>query len=338
MNEVNVPIVSGEKPRSQRRLPQGSFVQADQWMDYLGYEQYCWWMKFHSWVNRTGTRYKEQHIPYTLESIYEERLNVSKTTFYRKIKVLWECGLIDIIEYEPSERKSQKPKNIIVYEYPFNDAMKEYLPLQKLRDWKKDYDSESKKAGMKGGLMKKFSTNEDYPPKSETVEKTVDNPYPPKIETVEKTVDNSVEDGFKIETVDGFKNETVTVSELVANNVFNNLLMSSNNLINVSNNSFVNKELNNELENSLTKQDLLKIANDFYSEFAVGRYSKKQWVTLTTQLVDEIIDTKVDLTNPVKYIYASLKNIAYHHDFKNGKVEKKNTRNPDVPFYNWLEQ
>ena len=53
----------------------------------------------------------EQHIPYTLESVFE-KLGVSQTTFYRKIKVLWECGLIEIVEFGRSERKSQKPKNI----------------------------------------------------------------------------------------------------------------------------------------------------------------------------------------------------------------------------------
>lgn len=43
------------------------------------------------------------------------------------------------------------------------------------------------------------------------------------------------------------------------------------------------------------------------------------------------------------YIYNSLKNIAYRHDYKNGKVEIKpkvedESYQRKVPFYNWVDK
>ena len=118
-------IKSGEMPRAQIRMPQEAYVQIDKWMDYLGYEQYCWWRKFISWVDRSPSRTYEFHIPYTLESVYE-KLGVSKSHFYKKIRILWECGLIDLVEFDKSTRKTTKPRNIIVYNYPFNKSEFEY--------------------------------------------------------------------------------------------------------------------------------------------------------------------------------------------------------------------
>lgn len=213
----------GKKPRNQIMFPQMSYIVADQWIDYLGYEQFGWWMKFQSYVNRQDDKYREHHIPYTLESVYKDHLKVSETTFYRKIKVLWECGLINIIEYEPSERKAQKPKNIIVYEYPFHEIERKYKPLEKLRDWKKDYKSESKLLGMKGAQIKKEKAKNDHPPKIERVEnKPVDNVdnYPPKSERVHPP-----------------KIERVTLPELGANHLTNNLFTNTNNHNHITNNS-----------------------------------------------------------------------------------------------------
>lgn len=226
MTNKNSAVELGKKSRAELNLPILSFEVADSWMDYLGYEQFGWWLKFHSWVNREESKYAENHIPYTLESVYK-RLGISKVTFYRKIKVLWECGLIEIIEYEKAERNSQKPKNIIVYEYPFHEIARKYKPLEKLRDWKKDYDSFSKESGVKGALKRKAIAEEKRENKDGF-----------KIETVEiKPVDNVDNHGFKTETVDGFKTETVTVSKLKPNNYTNKLLTNTNKYNNYTNNN-----------------------------------------------------------------------------------------------------
>lgn len=101
----------------------------------------------------------------------------------------------------------------------------------------------------------------------------------------------------------------------------------------------VNKELENLPDNSLSKQDLTNIANEFYSEFALNRWTKKQWVTLIDQYTTELFESGVVLTNPEAYIYSSLKTMAYKHDFKNGKVDfEAKHKNSNFPFYNWLEE
>ena len=83
---------------------------------------------------------------------------------------------------------------------------------------------------------------------------------------------------------------------------------------------------------------MLKLTDEFYTEFATGRWSKKQWFIITDKLTTEIIDNKIDLTNPEKYIHASLKNIAHSHDLKNGKVDfEKRFKNSKFPHYDWLK-
>lgn len=101
--------------------------------------------------------------------------------------------------------------------------------------------------------------------------------------------------------------------------------------------SFVNKGISKNMENS-SKEQLLKIADNYYSEFAAGRWSKKQWFTLTDKITTEIIERGTKINNPENYIHSCLKGAAYKHDYKNGKVEFKfESEDGKVPFYNWLE-
>jgi hypothetical protein len=312
-------FIAGKMQRKQLRLPNLSFQVADTWINYLGYEQFGWWLKFHSWVNRTDTAQCEGHIPYTLESVYKKHLQVSKTTFYRKIKVLWECGLIDVVEYEASERKSQSPKNIIVYEYPFNDLTKQYEPLEKLRDWDKDFESESKMAGKKGGLMKKISTNEGHGLNSETVE---------------KIVDNSSLDGFNSETVDGFNSETVTVSNLVAINYTNNLLTKSNKYNNNTNNLSLSSAVISEYEKILIQFEFTENER----EKIISQLSFQANKDLFFSTAKHVHSCGNRIINRVAYF---LKGLEMNKDRKltigarrastSGKIQ-------EVPFYNWLEQ
>jgi|tagenome__1003787_1003787.scaffolds.fasta_scaffold20644247_1 hypothetical protein len=108
---------------------------------------------------------------------------------------------------------------------------------------------------------------------------------------------------------------------------------------------FSNTELNKtelkELVNKeINKNNLMNIANSFYSEMAPNRWSKKSWVTMTNKLIDELLEgEKIYIVNdPISYIEGCLKNICYKHDLKNGKIEIENSLD-NLPFhYNWLEQ
>ena len=174
---------------------------------------------------------------------------------------MWETGLIDFREFKESERKSQKPVNIIVYEYPFNDAQYEYLPLEKRRDWDKDYKSEGKTAGKKGGA-----------PKKEKAQKPVDNPVDNSLVSNVDNVDNhgfnseTVEekDGFNSETVHGFNSETVTVSNMRPNHYSNKLLINTNNPNHNTNNLFLSQAEKDLIQEQLKKSILLQRKRDRY--------------------------------------------------------------------------
>lgn len=106
--------------------------------------------------------------------------------------------------------------------------------------------------------------------------------------------------------------------------------------IKTNNNYFVNKENDIPLENMSFRDYLLDIANKHYGEFASGRWSKKQWSTLTRTFISEILAEGRKIENHEAYIYGALKNIARSHDLKDGKVTFTE-RNSKVVLYNWLE-
>jgi len=337
---------AGKMPREQFQINLTiTGVQADQWIEYLGPELYCWWIKFHSWIDNSPKKNYENHIPYTLESVMSEKhLNVSKSAFYRKIKKLWECGLIEIYEFELSERKAQKPKNIFVYSYPYNKAELQYRPLEKLRDWNKEYESESKIAGIKGALIKKAKEKERkeaYPPKSGTVGKPVDNSP----NSVDNPVDNSpVEivdnvDNYppKSGTVHPPKSGTVTLPDLGPNQLINNLVNKTNNL---------NQSLNNSL--SKTQIDLIQAELKKFN-FEEGERERIIELIIIRGLFSV---TKQDIANQAQFMATrpNIRNRSWYFveglKMNEGRVyPTKATTNKDqeavttpLPFYNWLEQ
>lgn len=92
--------------------------------------------------------------------------------------------------------------------------------------------------------------------------------------------------------------------------------------------------INKELTADEWKIYLTDSCNEFYTLFAPNRWDKKSWDALINAFVTETIDESryINITeDKIKgYAYQSLKNIAYKHDLKNGKVERK------FPFYDWL--
>lgn len=203
---LQTPYKKGKKKRETLRLPQLHFIAADDWMNKLGNEEFCTWLKFHTWVDRKDANREYDKIPMSLEASWE-KLGISKSKFYRIIKPLWEFGLIDIVEYEESKRTGQKPKNIIVYEYPFHDEDRLFKPLEKLRDWTKDFNSKSKEAGKIGGRPRKMENRLKEAEQQDQEDKKQEKP--------------DINHRFKIKTVYRFKNKTVTVSKLKPNNVLN---------------------------------------------------------------------------------------------------------------------
>lgn len=97
------------------------------------------------------------------------------------------------------------------------------------------------------------------------------------------------------------------------------------------NKKIVNKEIN--------KNNLIDMANSFYSEMAPSRWSKKAWGIVTNKLIDELLEREqiYVVNDPLSYIEGCLKNICYKNDLKNGKIELNNFE--DMPFhYDWLNE
>ena len=101
-------------------------------------------------------------------------------------------------------------------------------------------------------------------------------------------------------------------------------------------NNFVNKDMVNK---NFTKEGLIKIGQNFYPSHAPGRWSKETYFKIVEKLVDELMDGQevfLKAKNPNGYIKGCLDRIAYHHDFKNGKVDIQT--DPETPYYNWLSK
>ena len=107
-----------KKISNELRLPTLHFIVADNWIDTLGVDTFRAWLKFHTYVDRTDADRDFDRIPMSLQDTWI-KLGMGKKKFYEKvIRPLWEHGLIDLVEYEGSKRNTQKPVNIIVYDYP----------------------------------------------------------------------------------------------------------------------------------------------------------------------------------------------------------------------------
>lgn len=93
--------------------------------------------------------------------------------------------------------------------------------------------------------------------------------------------------------------------------------------------------INKELSPAKFKIALLDACNSHYSEFALNRWSKKQWLTLVEKFVNETIEEgrykNIPQDKIQGYAYQSIKNMAYKFDLKNGRIERK------FPLFNWLE-
>lgn len=235
---TQVTFREGPKKRNELRLPILHYVVADDWIRKLGEKAFCAWLQFHTWVDRRSNSEVDK-IPYTLESV-AEKLGVSKATLYRTIiRPLWEYGLIDLVEYESTNRKTQKPVNIIVYESPKNEHETKVMPLVKLRDWK-DYGSSAQIYGLKGGR-----------PKTRGKQDPSNNP--------ETKNDNT--DRFNNETVHGFENKTVTVSKMKPNNDTNNNTHDQSKHTNDSNNHH-HEGKSNEEEHNEDEKEMVVVVNE----------------------------------------------------------------------------
>jgi hypothetical protein len=95
-------------------------------------------------------------------------------------------------------------------------------------------------------------------------------------------------------------------------------------------------------EPKITINDTIqKACNKLYSKYSTGRWNKKQWNTLITKFILEIVEnnrcSEMNQKQIELYVDIAISNMAYHHDIKNGKV-KMGPEKPTTTFYNWIEE
>ncbi|WP_262173380.1 hypothetical protein [Cytobacillus firmus] len=109
--------------------------------------------------------------------------------------------------------------------------------------------------------------------------------------------------------------------------------------------------ITNSLNPSQFKSLLINAANEFYTTFSTGRYSKKQWNNLIDKFANETVENgrykNVSEEKIRGYAYKSLEKMCDHTDYKRSDDFADYTEimqelaivpNRTVPFYNWLEE
>lgn len=234
----NMNFISGNKKREELQLPILYYVAADNWIDTLGEKTFSYWLKFVTFCNRQNLQPGEAAaVPQGMKSL-AKRLGISYPTLQKVIKTLWNYGFIDLKEYDSGrETDSQKPVNIIVYNYPQNDITLATKELIKVRNYDTDYHSNAKHFGIQGSVKreaeKKEKTEKKGVEKKEKVEKKGAEKKEKEAEKNDKTAPLKDSTPGKINLTGGGKeNLTPPVKNFLPNNVLNNLINVSKKLIN----------------------------------------------------------------------------------------------------------
>ncbi|MFR7272433.1 hypothetical protein ACLVL5_06015 [Streptococcus pneumoniae] len=150
MTESFITIEKGKTPRKGLRLPTLHFIVADDWIDKLGEKSFTLWLRLLTKVDRTDDR--KDTVKYSQHGL-AKALGMSYTKLLRLLQPLYEYGLIDYIQYKPTE-KSQACENVVVYEYPQNNPDLDKEPLELCRKWE-NRTEEKYSFTKKGGRPKK---------------------------------------------------------------------------------------------------------------------------------------------------------------------------------------
>lgn len=339
-NNQTTNFKKGKIPRNELELPTLNFVVVDQWIDIVGEKAIFSWLRMYSWCKRDeesdNDLWEQAKIPSSFSKIMK-RLGVGKDTFYNKIlKPLWDVGLIDIEEYRESSSEGNKPMNVIVYKYPQNNKSLAHQELKKIRNYNKDYHSQAKTFGQKGGRPKN------------------DN--------------NHVEDGSEIEPGSGvvlkqnggwFSNRTEGGSQIEP---INNLNTNNNSLNNINNNFNEKQEEEEEETNNFfydalitflkskqidpetIKHTIKKLIDKNIDTFSMndieGQY-KHMMDKLTYEEVDNHNSFSTYFANGLKMRSVQTKSNRYHQKEVQNYLgeQRENVKKRDTSVYfNWIEE
>ncbi|MDF3555488.1 hypothetical protein LAV92_27870 [Bacillus cereus] len=212
---TEITVAESKQPRNWQPLPPLYFVAMDDWLDKLGENSFCLYLKLWTMVDRT----LEQHCITTNNTKLVKKLNMSKSKYLRLIKPLYEYGLVDLVEYEDSKNKGSKPINIIVHKYPQNEFNRATMELEKCRDWEQRID-ENYNYAKKGGRPKKQDVPEvveaDLPKGMQDLPKEEPKEEPKPVKKVKEVAFNENVNPVVISEFEYFK-ERMTVNKVDLN-------------------------------------------------------------------------------------------------------------------------
>lgn len=159
-----ITFTKGQKNINEISLPALFTPAATDWIDKLGEKTFCVWLRFHAFCAYAEDGEDTIKIPKSLNSL-ALLLGVSKPTLQKHIKILWNYGLIELTEHTASQNPGTKPINVLVYDFPQNDIRKQTQPLEKVRDYDRDYQSDGKTyASKRGKTIKNRGGKENFTP------------------------------------------------------------------------------------------------------------------------------------------------------------------------------
>ena len=143
-NQAQIIEIETAKKRGRKALyfARTHYVEYLNWIDELGPKVYVTWKKLLMHVARTEHAQKtygnKNTVPYSQLQL-AKLLNMAKSTLDAHIRILWNYGCIDLVEWEGSYKPGKKAVNVVVYDYPQNTEKTATLDIVKVRDYAAQY-------------------------------------------------------------------------------------------------------------------------------------------------------------------------------------------------------
>lgn len=173
------------------------------------------YMTLKTYVNRSASAWTKNVVPWPLNKLAKE-LEMSEYKFRKVYSKLYEYGLVDIVAYEDSHIKGNKPRNLVIHDFPQD------RPFEKIRSYE-DFVAEDASSKGKGGRPVQPKTTDTQVVKStqlgvvkETQLELINNNLIPKKDSlksfVNKPVDNSdVNTSNENDSKDKFRSEVMDI-------------------------------------------------------------------------------------------------------------------------------
>lgn len=208
------------------------------------------YMTLKTYVNRSASAWTKNVVPWPLNKLAKE-LEMSEYKFRKIYSKLYEYGLVDIVAYEESHIKGNKPRNLVIHDFPQD------RPFEKVRSYE-DFVAEDASSKGKGGRPVQAKTVD-----TQVVKKT----QPGVVEKTELELINN-KSIHKKDSLKSFVNKSVD---------------------NSNSETLIENDLKDSQDKF--RSEVMAIAYDYYFEFRQKyRMTKDGFIRLFTKFAEEKIE------------------------------------------------